>query len=271
MESAVVDRRKCGKTDMRIQYKAITLALIGLIATSSTQGQEAAQTKEHPLEPAIRYTQKCLEKVKTLPGYEATFLKREVVGSSTISHKMKVKVRHKPFSVYLYFENPHAGREVIYVDGRNNGKLLAHEAGLLSFAGTMELAPTESTAMSENRYPITKAGIANTLQIMIQKWKGETRYGETEVKFFKDATLDTMTCKVIECTHPQPRRQFDYHKMRLWIDNKTGIPVRMQKFGFPTRAGSKPPIIEDYTFLNLKTDVRLTDADFDQHNKKYKF
>lgn len=256
---------------MRMNSKIIPIILIAISPVPLSRADEATKAKEHPLEPAIRYTQKCLEKVNAMTGYEATFVKREIVGNSTVSHKMKMKVRHRPFSVYLYFENPHTGREVIYVDGQNNGKLVAHEAGLLSFAGAMELLPTESMAMSENRHPITKAGIANTLRIMIDQWQKEAKYGETEVKYFKDAPLDSMTCKVIESSHPEPRRQFNNHKVRLWIDNATGIPVRMQKFGFPRRPGDKPPIIEDYSFLNLKTDVRLTDADFDRNNKKYSF
>lgn len=254
----------------KIQPKiAFVILFAGAVACQSVRADET--TKKHPLQPAISYAQGCLEKVQAFPGYEATFIKREVVGNTTVSHKMKLKIRHKPFSVYLYFENPHTGREVIYVDGQNNGKLVAHEAGLLSFAGAMELVPTESIAMNENRYPITKAGIVNTLQIMIRQWQEESKYGETEVKYYKDAKLADMTCKIIESSHPQPRKQFNNHKVRLWIDNATGIPVRMQKFGFPRRAGEQPPVLEDYSFLNLKTNVRLTDVDFDRNNKRYSF
>ncbi|MEZ6128805.1 MAG: DUF1571 domain-containing protein [Planctomycetaceae bacterium] len=135
----------------------------------------------------------------------------------------------------------------------------------------VELLPTDSLVMSENRYPITKAGIATALRIMIDKWKEETQYGETEVKYFKDAKLGSMKCRVIESSHPHPRREFDNHKIRLWVDSATDIPVRMQKFGFPRQPGAEPPIIEDYQFLDLRTDVRLTDVDFDRNNKKYAF
>lgn len=227
--------------------------------------------KEHPLTPVVRYARLCLEKVEELPGYEATFYKKEVVGKSTITQKMRLKLRHKPFSVYLYFEDPHAGREVIYVEGKNNGKLLAHEAGLLSIAGVMELAPSDSLVMSENRYPITKAGIANTLQIMIAEWEKEMKYGETEVKTFNNAKLGNLKCRVIETSHPRPRRQFNNHKIRLWVDAASGFPVRMQKYGFPKRAGEPAPIIEEYTFMNLKTDVKLSDIDFDRNNPRYSF
>ena len=55
------------------------------------------------------------------------------------------------------------------------------------------------------------------------------------------------------------------------MDDVTGLPVRVQQFGFPRKPGAKPPLIEDYTFSNIRTNVRLTDADFDRTNAKYAF
>jgi len=94
---------------------------VGSCLQFTSLADEAATPDEHPLKPAIRYAQACLERVEALPGYEATFFKKEVVGTTTISQKMTIKVRHNPFSVYLYFHSPHEGREVIYVEGENNG------------------------------------------------------------------------------------------------------------------------------------------------------
>ena len=241
------------------------------ISVGQLRGDEKTQKKEHPLRPAIRYARMCLEKAEKLPGYTATFYKREVVGTTTVSHQMRLKIRHKPFSVYLYFEKPHEGREVLYVEGQNNGKLIAHEAGLLSIAGSMELAPNDSLAMNENRYPITMAGIVNMTKEVIKTWEKEAKYEGTVVKYFKDAKLGDIKCRVVESSHPKPFRQFDNHKVRIWIDSETGIPVRFQTYGFPKKTGDKPPLLEDYTFMNLKTDVRLTDADFDRENDKYSF
>lgn len=247
------------------------LLAFGTALIPQAAADEEAKPKEHPLRPAIRYAQSRLEKIEEVPGYTATFLKREVVGTSLVSHKMKMKVRHKPFSVYLYYENPHEGREVLYVEGQNNGKLVAHEAGLLGLAGSMELAPTDSLAMSENRYPITKAGIANMLREVIATWEDEAKYEGTVVRYFKNAKLGDLTCRVVESSHPKPFRQFKNHMVRLWVDSESGMPVRVQTFGFPKKSGDKPPVIEDYLFSDLKTDVQLTNKDFDRNNPKYSF
>lgn len=249
---------------------AILLLSTALGLSVPAVGDEA-RSEEHPLKPAIRYAQSRLEKIESVPGYTATFLKREVVGTSLVSHKMKIKVRHDPFSVYLYYEMPHEGREVLYVEGQNNGKLIAHEAGLLGLAGSMELVPTDSLAMSENRYPITKAGIANMVREVIRTWEDESKYQGTEVRYFKNAKIGDLTCRVVESSHPKPFRQFKNHKVRLWVDSESGFPVRVQTFGFPKRPGDKPPVIEDYMFTDLSTDVQLTNRDFDRNNPKYSF
>ena len=212
-----------------------------------------------------------METVKKLSGYESKFTKTEVVGKQTVSQTIKIKVRHEPFSVYMYFAEPHAGREVIFVEGRNNNNLLVHEAGFASLIGTLELAPTGSQAMSENRYPITKAGIQKMMEAVIEQWEAETTYGETEVKYFEDAKIGSMKCRVIESSHPQPRKQFKFHITRVWIDVKSGLPVRVQQFGFPPKSGEKPPVIEDYTFSDIKAEVRLTDRDFDTKNPSYNY
>ncbi|MEQ9411951.1 MAG: DUF1571 domain-containing protein [Fuerstiella sp.] len=258
---------------MLIRTVALKLALVAAAVWTSgvIPADEKSPPQDHPLAPAIRYARSCVERVEALPGYTATFSKREVVGNTTVSHQMKIKIRHKPFSVYLYFEKPHQGREVLYVEGQNDGKLIAHEAGLLSIAGSMELAPTDALAMNENRYPITMVGIANMVRQVIRTWEDEARYEGTEVKYFKDAKLGSMTCRVIESSHPRPFRQFKNHKIRLWVDSESNLPVRIQTFGFPKRPGASPPVIEDYVFTDLRTDVRLTDADFDRDNDKYSF
>ncbi|HQX50780.1 MAG TPA: DUF1571 domain-containing protein [Planctomycetaceae bacterium] len=260
-----------GSSRRRFAASLAAMGLTGFVGGFAWGDETAKPATEHPLTPALRHAKSCLERVSEMPSYECTFEKKEVVGKHVITQTMRMKVRHEPFSVYMYFEKPNAGREVIFVAGKNNNNLLVHEAGFASLIGTLELAPDGSQAMSENRYPITKAGIANLLEAIIQQWDAETKYGETEVKYFEDAKVGNMACRVIESTHPQPRKQFNFHITRLWIDEKSGLPVRVQQFGFPTKKNSKPPLLEDYTFSNIKAEVRLTDRDFDTKNPSYNY
>jgi hypothetical protein len=232
---------------------------------------ERTSSAEHPLMPALRHAKACLEKAQAMSGYECTFSKKEVVGNELISQTMKMKVRHEPFSVYMFFLEPSKGREVIFVEGKNDNKLQVHETGLAALIGTLSLAPEDSRVMAENRYPITRAGLKKMLESIVQQWEEETKYGETEVKYFQDAKVGDYKCRVIESSHPQPRKQFRFHMTRLWIDEKSGLAVRVQQFGFPKQKDAKPPMLEDYAFTAIKPEVRLSDRDFDVNNPSYNY
>jgi len=263
------------KSDISRRSFAASLAVFGMMGISrqSAVGEDGVvgASAEHPLVPALRHAKASVENVEKLTGYECTFTKKEVVGRQTISQTIRMKVRHKPFSVYMHFEDPYKGREVIFVDGKNNNNLLVHEAGFASLIGTLELPPEGSQAMAENRHPITKAGIQKLMEAIVAQWEEETKYGETDVKYFEDAKIGDLKCRVIESSHPLPRKQFKFHMTRVWIEEQTGLPVRVQQFGFPARSGAKPPVMEDYTFTNIKAEVRLTDRDFDTKNPSYNY
>lgn len=248
----------------------------GILAGCAGGRVTADDTAPHPLVAAIRVARQSLGRIGAVSGYSCVFAKKEVVDDHLIEQTMTLKVRHKPFSVYMYFREPKAGREVIFVEGQNENRLLVHETGLASLIGTLALAPEDPRVRAENRHPITKAGIVRTLETQIAIWEGERKYGETEVRYFEDAKLGEMVCRVVESSHPQPRKQFAFQTTRLWIDVKTGYPVRLQQYAFPKKPGSKGPsgkgpLVEDYSFTELKTDVELTDRDFDVENPAYNY
>lgn len=243
-----------------------------LLAVSTTSAHAQTQDKSaHPLTKAITIAKASLQKMKQIGDYQADLTKKEVVGRRAVSHQMKIKVRHEPFSVYLHFDNPSKGREVLYIEGQNNGHLLAHDVGLKALVGTVKLLPTSPMAMEDNRYPITKIGLVRTTEELIKQWEAESKFGETEVKYYPTAKIDTIKCKVIESTHPRPRKQFQFKTSRLWIDAKTNLPIRIEHYGFPKDSKAKPPLVAQYTYRNLKPNLGMTDRDFDKNNPRYSF
>ena len=154
--------------------------IAGLLATfvATPLSAQDSTEKQHPLEPAIRIAQAAQKAIAEEDGYEAVLTKRELLGRRVIQQRMRMKIRHEPFSVYLYFNSPHRGREVIYVDGKNGGNLLAHETGLAALVGTVRLKPTSSTAMRDNRYPVTEIGMKRLVELLVGQWENEKAYGE---------------------------------------------------------------------------------------------
>jgi hypothetical protein len=242
--------------------------------TRATAAENATpQAQEHPLKAAIRLAQSSLESLEPVKDYEATLTKRELVGNQIIEHAMQIRFREEPFSVYLKFVDANAGREVMYVEGQYQNKILAHEGpgSLKSLVGTVALSPESEEVRSESRHSITDIGLRNMLTIIVGRWEDESKYGECEVQYYPRAKLDQRECLVIECTHPRPRKQFKFHISRLFIDRETNLPVRSENYGFPAQPDAKPPLLEEYTYSGLRTNVRLTDRDFDRNNPEYKF
>jgi hypothetical protein len=56
---------------------------------------------------------------------------------------------------------------------------------------------------------------------------------------------------------------------RVYFDKESKLPLRAERYGWPERARDKPPLFEEYKYVDLKTNVNLTDADFDP--ARYRF
>jgi hypothetical protein len=222
------------------------------------------------LAAAIKLARDTQETLKKIKDYEAAFTKRELVGKKLLESEMQVKFRQQPFSVYIKYKRPHAGREVIYVDGLHKGKLLAHEEGITSIVGTIKLLPTSKDAMEENRYPLTMFGMNNMVAKVVEQWQADEKHDDVVVKFFPNAKMNGVECKVAETSFPKQVAHAKFHVTRLYVAKDSGLPVRVEQFGFPTKA-DKLPIIEEYTYSDIKANAGLSDLDFDPANKTYGF
>lgn len=239
-------------------------------AQLSALGQE--KPKEHPLTPAIKMAKESHAVLARIADYECEFTRREFVKNRLVTQRTTLRLRHKPFSVYMKFIDPAPGREVLYVAGKNRGMLLAHEAsGLSSLIGTISLSVNSPKVMAETRHPITQAGMQNLIQLVILRWERESKFGETNVKFYPNAKMGGSDCEVIEVSHPRPRKQFPYQLTRVFFDKKTRLPIRIENYGFPAAPGRQPLPLEEYTYSNIKVNNGFKDSDFDKQNPKYSF
>lgn len=241
----------------------------------------------HPLDPALDLARRGLETIqKEVNDYTCTLVKRERVNGTLGDFEYaKVKVRNRkvkdgqvvvPFSVYMGFIKPAAvkDREVIYIEGANNDKLVAHEGGPGGkWLPTVWLKPTGTLAMKGQRYPITEVGIENLVAKLVERGERDRAngLGNCEVSFHKDAKINGRPCTLLQIKHAKPAPNLDFHQAQIFIDDELQLPVRYAAHGFPTAEGEELPVIEEYTYVNLELNVGLSDSDFDHKNKKYKF
>ena len=229
--------------------------------------------EEDPVARALRTIKECKAKFASVNDYSCTFYKRERInGQMTPLFVMSMKARSTPRSIYFKFEAPYKGREAIYVEGRNDGKVLAHDVGLTRFlAGTLELEPTSARAMENNRHPITEAGIGTLINTICRRWEAELSPRESLVLFDPDMTIGPRRCLMIEAIHTHRQAGFVFHKVRLFIDSEYCLPIRFEGYDWPREAGEPAELVEEYSYINLRLNVGLHDSDFDPANRMYAF
>jgi len=241
----------------------------------ATPEQPAPNPNEHPLEPALRMAQAAIGNIHAnIKDYSAVMVKRERVGGKLNDQEfMYIKIRHQPFSVYMYFLGPEKlrGQEAIYVEGQNNGNLLGHGVGIKKIAGTVPLLPTGAMAMTGQRYPITEIGFLNLTKRLIEVADMDKQYGECEVKFYQGAKINKRSATCIQVEHPVPRKNFRFHKALVFVDDELNIPVRYEAWDWPAAPGGQPELLEEYTYTDIKLNNGFTDADFSEHNPNYHF
>lgn len=257
------------------------------VSKATSDAPAAARAKdraEHPLDPALEIARNGLNHIqKDIADYTCTMVKRErVKGKLNDYEYMFSKIRNRkvdgdslkvPFAIYMYFLKPEntKGREALYIEGANDGKLIAHEGGKLTIIPSVWLKPESGIAMANNRYPITEAGIENLVARLIEKGERDRKRDECTVEFRKNAKINGRSCTLLKVTHPVPRDYFDFHIAQIFIDDEYQVPVRYAAYTWPAPGSTEPLLEEEYTYLNLKLNVGLTEVDFDYKNPDYNF
>jgi hypothetical protein len=265
LASPVQNRVAFAGNDSKADLPKSRAAAVPIPSTRHTEGS--------PIARALEMIAECQARYRAVTDYTCTFYKRERIdGRLTGLHVMTMKVRRDPGSIYVKFQQPGSGREAIYVVGRHDGKVLAHDVGFNKvLAGTLYLDPTSARAMEENRHPITDAGIGPLLETLSNRWAQELNPEETIVAIRDDAIVGQHHCTLIEVAHPRRRHHFLHHKVRVYIAKDSGLPIRFEAYDWPKKPDVPAELTEEYTYLKLRLNVGLREIDFDTANPEYSF
>ena len=242
--------------------------------------QQTIEAAEHPFDPLIEVATIALEKIdETVVDYTGTIVSQVRINRRLQpEQKMICKIRHARatgddscgFSVYLRFIKPNAGQEVIWVDGSNDGKLVAH-ATLFGAPRRASLKPDSMLAMMNSRHPIMDIGFRNLLAKIKEKGSRDREHGECEVTIKRNLEIEGRKCVMLEVTHPVKRKHFEFHIARVYLDQELEIPIGYEGFLWPKLEGGEPQLLEKYFYTDLKFNVGLKDSDFDPDNEAYDF
>lgn len=253
--------------------------------TDASTAADSGATVEVPMADMLQLAEDALaETVANLDDYTARVIKQEQDRSGVLqpASEMMIKsiTRHAgdqhdgPLKVYLRFESPSSvrGREVIWVENENDGKMLVREAGMVGAMMTVPLPPDGFLAMQGQRYPISEIGLTKLLEKLIERGNEDRTDPEVHVFQTEGYVFDgrPLTHLRIERSTPSGRAN-DFAVAELVLDRPQNLVVSYRSFDWPKSEGSERPLIESYEYHDLKTNVGLTAKDFDVTNPDYDF
>jgi len=245
----------------------------------------------------LELVKSCFTRINGVKDYTCLFLREERIKNKIEPlNYIMLKVRHKPFSIYMKWIAPgaHAGREVLYVQGQNDGKMIIHDDGIAgAILSRISLAPDDNLVKDRSRHPVTHAGILNMTRRLKDRWGAELKIGETQVWTSHKVKVAKRPVWFIKTLHPDDPKlskvrggRYMFYKMHLFVDKEHLLPIRLEGYDWfvpaeqpgpldilrkPQPASKDLPMLCKYTYLDLKFNVGLTDKDFDWRNPDYAF
>ncbi len=232
-----------------------------------TTAPQAPAPAASPMDEPIRLIQEAQKAYQEVRDYTCLLVKRERMnGTMPPEAVMEMKVRTKPFSVYLKWIQPRteAGQEVCYVAGRNDGKMRVHPKGVLgSFAGFVSLDVNDPRVRRLSRRNITEAGIGNPIERFSASWEIERRDKLTDQVKVAEYEYNRRRCMRVETIHPtNGNGRFNYYRDVVYFDKQTHLPIRLEFYDWPRQAGDPGQLVESYSFANMRINIGLGDEVF---------
>jgi outer membrane lipoprotein-sorting protein len=207
------------------------------------------------IEEWFRQAKMLLEKTES---YTAVFHKQERIKGTLKTRETVLLKFKKPFKVYMkWIDGPGKGREVYYVPGWNDNRILVREPALRGTV-TLNLHPQSPLAMQGSRHPITEVGLDRMIKLFGDNLQRVWGSAEFELRRGQEEMLFERWVLPVEIVFPRDRQNGYYcYRSIISFDLEKKIPIRVRNFDWEDR------LIEDYGYEALRLHAGLTDADFD--------
>src|SRR5207247_5339865 len=116
-------------------------------------------------------------------SYTARFVRQEVVDGALRAREEAFLKFQRPRLIYLrWVAGPPAGRQILFVPGRNDDRMLVREPGFFTGLATIVMAPDSARVLRESRHPVTDIGIGQLIELILDNVRAARAAGELTVR-----------------------------------------------------------------------------------------
>jgi hypothetical protein len=200
-----------------------------------------------------------------ITDYTCRFVKQEkIAGEMGSVETMDLKLRESTFSVYVkWVADPSKGQEVIYWEGSYDNKAVVHPSGFIGILfRKVSIDPTSKLALKHARRPITNAGMANMLRLVIPQCDEAKENGDLTLTYEGLRDEGGRPAHVFKRVLPK-KGDYPCPILMIYVDREYLACVRTDAYDWD---GS---LLSQYIYSDLVINPGLTDLDFDPDNKTY--
>lgn len=285
------DTTKNGRRMPWLRKLLIVVIVLGLILSGSAYGgwkyffgQEGEAIQSQPIEYEPTQKDKDWKKCQFWFGRAERALKRTRDIEGTI-HKQEYidgriepvttltfKARKQPKSVYLKWEEPFNGREVIFQLRQRRNRLIAHEGGALRhISPDVIMALDHPLAMKFSRHKVDEFSLQYLVKEIPTYLADAEGVDDIEIAIDEDQELRGKKCVHIRFRYTNPKEgPSDYRRFDLYISYENEfMPLRWETYGDPV--DGEDQLMEYFELIDFQRNPGLEDIDFDPANESYGF
>lgn len=229
------------------------------------------------LQQTVDILQKGVARLEHVSKYSFVFNRQERIdGELRDEQQIAVKLRHAPFSVYMKWMTGDKGRELLYTDNENEGRMLVKLGGLKGrFVPTLKLDPHGDRAKAESQHPVTQAGLKTMANELLKNRIQDMELANVPKCVIEEGhTFNDRPCLKVYLEYDSQESSPLFRKTITLIDKELSLPVYSRTYTWPNENMvdiEQESLFSCYQFSDIQFETELADATWNTENPDYRF
>ena len=203
-----------------------------------------------------RTLSQCMQNYEKLTDYTCLLTLKELIGDHyRVENELLFKFKKEQHFYFKLTGGFRSGTQVVFVKGKNDGKLLVRLASVLKFI-RLRIDPTRSLVMSNSRHPLDEADIGHVLGIINDNYRKARKNNEGRMTYAGEDSLEGRKVMVFNAEFPKDKGYYG-KKIQISIDKELYLPTKIIVYGWDDE------LLETYAYTQCRFNSGLTEKDFE--------
>jgi hypothetical protein len=193
----------------------------------------------------------------SIDDYTGVFCKQErLKGKLGKEQTIAFKFKEKPYSIYMEWKkNCGSADKLLYVRSQNDGKMIVHPTGLLSWLGSVSCDPGGKDARKSSVYTCDEFGFYNSMKRGLKDYELANKSGDLEIKYIGLTEVHGRKCIALERVLPK-KKGYNTARLVIKLDIEYLLPVALERYDWDGN------LIFQGSFRDLEFNTGLKIEDF---------